>query len=64
VPRNERDIVLVDLDGEQPGRLPASFHLVPRGILLRAAGLHERAVPRESGLFEPVEPARPTSLLH
>ena len=64
VPRNERDIVLVDLDGEQPGRLPASFHIVPRGILLRAAGLHERAVPRESGLFEPVEPARPTSLLH
>lgn len=64
MPRNARDIVLVDLDGEQPGRLPASFHIVPGGLLLRAAGLHERAVPRETGLFEPVEPVRPTPVLH
>jgi diacylglycerol kinase family enzyme len=63
VPRDERDVVLIDLDGEQPGRLPASFHIMPRGILLRAAGLHERRVPRESGLFEPVEPAR-TTIFH
>jgi diacylglycerol kinase family enzyme len=63
VPRDAHDVVLIDLDGEQPGRLPASFHLVPGGILLRAAGLHERRVPRETGLFEPVEgPTRP--LLH
>jgi diacylglycerol kinase (ATP) len=64
VPRDESDVVLIDLDGEQPGRLPASFHIVPRGILLRAAGLHERRVPQETGLFEPVEPARTDTILH
>jgi YegS/Rv2252/BmrU family lipid kinase len=64
VPRDDRDVVLIDLDGEQPGRLPASFHIVPRGLLLRAAGLHERPIPRESGLFAPVEPSPRTPLLH
>lgn len=36
---DEADEVLLDLDGEQPGRLPASFRMVPRGIRVRAAGL-------------------------
>jgi len=45
-PCNPDDVILLDLDGEQPGRLPARFHVVPAGLRLRAAGLpgpaHER----------------------
>lgn len=33
------DAVLVELDGEQPGSLPAELWVVPGGIRLRAAGL-------------------------
>lgn len=29
---DSEDTVLIDLDGEQPGKLPASFELIPRGI--------------------------------
>lgn len=29
--------ILIDIDGEQPGRLPASFEVVPRGLKLRVA---------------------------
>lgn len=39
VPCNADDVVLVDLDGEQPGRLPAELHIVPGALRLRAAGL-------------------------
>jgi YegS/Rv2252/BmrU family lipid kinase len=39
VPVDPDDVILLDLDGEQPGRLPARFHVVPRGLKLRAAGL-------------------------
>jgi len=35
----EGDDVLVELDGEQPGRLPAELWIVPKGIRLRVAGL-------------------------
>jgi YegS/Rv2252/BmrU family lipid kinase len=38
-PCDEGDVVLVDIDGEQPGRLPASFHVEPSALRLRAAGL-------------------------
>ncbi|MCA9653233.1 MAG: hypothetical protein H6712_31635 [Myxococcales bacterium] len=34
--------VLVEIDGEQPGRLPGELWLVPRGLRLRAAGLGVR----------------------
>lgn len=37
-PRDRDDVVLVDLDGEQPGRLPATFRIVPGGLRVRAAG--------------------------
>lgn len=56
MPTSERDVILIDVDGEQPGRLPASFTVVPGGIQLRAAGLPARAGP-SSGRFKPVEPA-------
>jgi diacylglycerol kinase (ATP) len=39
VPCDASDVVLVDLDGEQPGRLPAEIRIVPAGLRLRAAGL-------------------------
>ncbi|MEM7154373.1 MAG: diacylglycerol kinase family protein [Myxococcota bacterium] len=35
----DEDRVLVELDGEQPGRLPAELWIVPRGIRVRVAGL-------------------------
>lgn len=35
------DDVLVEIDGEQPGRLPAELWVVPRGLRLRAGGLAE-----------------------
>lgn len=38
-PRVEGDVVLVELDGEQPGRLPAELWIVPRGLRVRVAGL-------------------------
>jgi diacylglycerol kinase family enzyme len=38
-PRNEGDVVLVEMDGEQPGRLPAELWIVPGGLRLRVAGL-------------------------
>ncbi len=63
VPKDDRDVVLISIDGEQPGRLPASFHIVPGGIRVRAHGLPTTA-PRSSGRFEPVGdpdvPPRPT----
>lgn len=31
------EVVLLDVDGEQPGRLPASFEVVPGALLLKAA---------------------------
>jgi diacylglycerol kinase family enzyme len=34
-PVDEGDVVLIDLDGEQPGRLPATFEVVPGALLLR-----------------------------
>ncbi|MCX4240251.1 diacylglycerol kinase family protein [Paraliomyxa miuraensis] len=37
--RNEGDVVLVELDGEQPGRLPAELWVVPGGMRVRVAGL-------------------------
>lgn len=38
-PRDPDDVVLVDLDGEQPGRLPARFRIEAGGLRVRAAGL-------------------------
>ncbi len=38
-PLEPDDVVLLDLDGEQPGRLPARFHIEPAALRLRAAGL-------------------------
>jgi diacylglycerol kinase family enzyme len=34
-PADPADEVLLDVDGEAPGRLPATFEIVPRGLLLR-----------------------------
>ncbi len=53
VPEDPSDVVLIALDGEQPGRLPATFHVVHHGIRIRAAGLPPPA-PASSGAFEPV----------
>lgn len=53
VPDDEQDVVLIALDGEQPGRLPATFHIVHQGIRVRAHGLPARAT-AHSGAFEPV----------
>ncbi len=53
VPEDPRDVVLIALDGEQPGRLPATFHVVHHGIRVRAAGL-PAAEPASTGAFEPV----------
>ena len=30
--------VLIDMDGEQPGKLPATFEIVPKAINLKVAG--------------------------
>lgn len=38
-PHDEREVVLVEMDGEQPGRLPAEVWIVPGGLRLRVAGL-------------------------
>jgi diacylglycerol kinase (ATP) len=35
----DRQEVLLDVDGEQPGRLPARFEVLPRALLLRAPEL-------------------------
>ncbi len=53
VPHDDRDVVLISMDGEQPGRLPAAFHIVHRGIRVRAHGLPARAS-ASSGAFAPV----------
>ncbi len=42
-PIDPDDVVLLDLDGEQPGRLPARFHVHQAGLRVRAAGLPEPA---------------------
>ena len=34
-PANPGDTVLVELDGETPGRLPATFEVVPAALKLR-----------------------------
>ncbi|NLO33379.1 MAG: FAD-dependent oxidoreductase [Candidatus Hydrogenedentes bacterium] len=34
-PVNPNDEMLLDVDGEAPGRLPATFEMIPRGLLLR-----------------------------
>ena len=54
-PRTEGDVVLVEMDGEQPGRLPAEIWIVPGGVRVRVAGLPapmalEPAAPRPSAL--------------
>lgn len=56
-PADERDVVLLDLDGEQPGRLPAEFRIVEGGLRLRAAGLRDRPEAEQGELFAPVVPA-------
>lgn len=38
-PVHDDDVVLLDLDGEQPGRLPARVHVEPGALLVRAAGM-------------------------
>lgn len=38
-PRDDGDVVLVEMDGEQPGRLPAEVWIVPGGLRVRVAGL-------------------------
>ena len=38
-PRDDRDVVLLDLDGEQPGRLPASFRIEPAALRLRGVDM-------------------------
>jgi diacylglycerol kinase (ATP) len=51
VPEDPDDVILLDLDGEQPGRLPARFHVVPAGLRVRAAGLaraHPLGEPKRS----------------
>jgi diacylglycerol kinase (ATP) len=50
-PLVEGDEVLVELDGEQPGRLPAELWIVPHGLRVRVAGLPAPAA------LEPVAPA-------
>jgi len=35
LPLNESDEILLDIDGEAPGRLPASFEILPKAIRLR-----------------------------
>lgn len=37
LPVNEDDEVLLDIDGEAPGRLPASFEILPGALKLRVA---------------------------
>ena len=34
-PVDPADEILIDVDGEAPGRLPATFEIVPRAILLK-----------------------------
>jgi len=68
VPDDDRDVVLIALDGEQPGRLPATFHVVHHGLRVRAAGLPPPQRAR-SGAFRPVgdeapEAVRVGRLLH
>lgn len=70
VPDDDRDVVLIALDGEQPGRLPATFHIVHQGIRVRAHGLPARE-PASTGAFAPVgdpeeepAPVRIARLLH
>jgi diacylglycerol kinase (ATP) len=38
-PKDDQDVVLLDLDGEQPGRLPASFRIEPAALKLRGVGM-------------------------
>lgn len=38
-PQVDGDVVLVEMDGEQPGRLPAEIWIVPGGLRVRVAGL-------------------------
>lgn len=38
-PQHEGEVVLVELDGEQPGRLPAELWVVPGGLRVRVAGM-------------------------
>lgn len=38
-PQHEGDVVLVEMDGEQPGRLPAELWVVHAGLRVRVAGL-------------------------
>ncbi|MGA2586548.1 MAG: diacylglycerol kinase family protein [Candidatus Aminicenantales bacterium] len=35
IPEDEREIVLLELDGEQLGTLPATFEMVPRSLLIK-----------------------------
>ena len=64
VPDDDQDVVLIALDGEQPGRLPATFHIVPRGIRIRAHGL-PAGIPASGGAFKPVgDPDEPPTPVH
>ena len=38
-PARNDDRILVEMDGEQPGRLPAEIWIVSNGIRVRVAGL-------------------------
>lgn len=49
--QREDDVVLVELDGEQPGRLPAELWVVPAGLRVRVAGLPD-PVPLAHGVGE------------
>ena len=55
-PIHDGDVVLVEMDGEQPGRLPAELWIVPGGLRVRAAGLPApaalRPVTRDHGVGE------------
>jgi diacylglycerol kinase (ATP) len=56
-PSVEGDVVLVEMDGEQPGRLPAELWIVPGGLRVRVAGLPASAalqpVALEHGVGDP-----------
>lgn len=49
-PKTEGDVVLVEMDGEQPGRLPAEIWIVPSGLRVRVAGLPAPAARRPVAL--------------
>lgn len=62
-PQQEGDVVLVEMDGEQPGRLPAELWIVPGGLRVRVAGLPRHAAHEAVAVDRSVgEPASSSSV--